>query len=36
MDAGSWIAASTRRMPEHFGQTSISIPNARSSNSAQD
>ncbi len=36
MDAGSWIAASTRRSPEHLGQTKIWIPNARCSNSAQE
>ena len=35
MDAGSWIAASTRRIPEHLGQTNTSIPSARCSNSAQ-
>lgn len=33
---GSWIAASTRRTPEHFGHTSTSIPNARCSNSAHE
>jgi hypothetical protein len=36
MDAGSWIAASTRRIPEHLGQTKTSIPSARCSNSAQE
>ncbi|MFN9974950.1 MAG: hypothetical protein ACK58T_34170, partial [Phycisphaerae bacterium] len=32
--AGSRIAASTRRGPAHFGQTSNSLPNARHSRSA--
>jgi hypothetical protein len=32
--AGSWIAASTRRGPAHFGQTSTSMSNTRRSRSA--
>lgn len=36
IDAGSWIAASTRRTPEHFGQTKTSIRNARCGNSAHE
>ncbi|MFO0392568.1 MAG: hypothetical protein ACK548_11975 [Planctomycetota bacterium] len=32
--AGSWIAASTRREPAHFVQTSTSMPNTRRSRSA--
>ena len=33
-ESGSWIAASTRRTPEPFGQTKTSKPNAHGSNSA--
>jgi|LakMenEpi03Aug12_release.lakeMendotaPanAssembly.Ray.scaffolds.fasta_scaffold87684_3 hypothetical protein len=36
MDAASWIAASTRRVPEHSGQTNTAIPSPRCNNSAQE